>query len=54
MMLQSGKHPAQLKDEVCSPGGATIEGVQALESRAFRGAVMDAIYVAAKRSAELG
>ena len=54
MMLQSGRHPGELKDAVCSPGGATIEGVQALESRAFRGAVMDAIYVAAKRSAELG
>jgi len=54
MLLQSGSHPGALKDAVCSPGGATIEGVQALESRAFRGAVMDAIYVAAKRSGELG
>jgi len=43
LLLQSGKHPAQLKDDVCSPGGTTIEGVQALEEHAFRGAVIDAI-----------
>lgn len=54
MLLHSGSHPGELKDAVCFPGGATIEGVRALESRAFRGAVMDAVYVAAKRSAELG
>lgn len=43
MLLESGKHPGQLKDEVCSPGGTTIEGVLALENGAFRAAVSNAV-----------
>lgn len=43
MALASGKHPGQLKDAVCSPGGTTIAGVEALEKNGFRFAVMDAI-----------
>ena len=43
MLLQSGKHPGELKDAVCSPGGTTIEGVLALENGAFRAAVADAV-----------
>jgi pyrroline-5-carboxylate reductase len=43
MVLETGKHPAQLKDEVCSPGGTTIRGVAQLERGGFRGTVMDAI-----------
>jgi pyrroline-5-carboxylate reductase len=43
MVLETGKHPAQLKDEVCSPGGTTIRGVARLERGGFRGTVMDAI-----------
>lgn len=36
MVLQTGKHPAQLKDEVCSAGGCTITGVHAMESGGVR------------------
>lgn len=43
LMLNSSKHPGQLKDEVCSPGGTTIEGVCSLEDSGFRGAVMNAV-----------
>ncbi len=52
MLLQFG-HPAQLKDAVCSPGGTTIAGIHALENAGFRGAVMDAITSAYKRTLEL-
>lgn len=43
MVLESRKHPAQLKDEVCSPGGSTIEGVEELERGAFRSTTTEAI-----------
>lgn len=46
LILQSGKHPGQLKDEVCSPGGTTIRGVRALEEGGFRAAVMNAVIAA--------
>ena len=42
-LIQSGKHPAALKDEVCSPAGTTIEGLAALEKGGFRGALMQAV-----------
>jgi pyrroline-5-carboxylate reductase len=54
MVLQTGQHPGALKDAVCSPGGSTIAGLKALESHGFRGAVMDCISSAYKRSRELG
>ncbi len=52
-MLLTFGHPADLKDAVCSPGGTTIAGVHALESEGMRGAVMDAVTAAYKRTLEL-
>ena len=54
MVLQSGKHPGLLKDEVCSPGGSTIAGVHALERGAFRNACFDAVEAAYRKTTQLG
>ena len=54
MAVADGRHPAALKDAVCSPGGSTIEGVHALEDGAFRGVVMDAVQASFERTKELG
>lgn len=43
LMLESGRHPAELKDMVCSPGGTTIEGLEVLERTGMRGDIMEAI-----------
>ncbi|MFV0440687.1 MAG: pyrroline-5-carboxylate reductase [Lachnospirales bacterium] len=43
MAFEGNKHPGQLKDAVCSPGGNTIKGVTKLEDKGFRGAVISAI-----------
>ena len=54
MVLETGKHPGELKDAVCSPGGSTIEGVSVLEEGAFRGCTGDAVTAAYERTKELG
>ena len=53
MVLCTGKHPGELKDAVCSPGGTTIAGVHALEEGAFRSNAMSAVAAAYKRTLEL-
>lgn len=53
LVLESGKHPGELKDMVCSPGGTTIQGVRVLEEKGLRGAVMDALAAVVERTKEL-
>merc|ERR1719356_2409343 len=54
MVINGGKHPGELKDNVTSPGGTTIAGVHALENGCFRGTVMNAVEAATNRCKELG
>lgn len=53
MILETGKHPGELKDMVCSPAGTTIEAVYQLEKRGFRGTVMKAIGEAFEKAEEM-
>ncbi|HXH86299.1 MAG TPA: pyrroline-5-carboxylate reductase [Nitrospira sp.] len=54
LVLESGEHPAKLKDRVASPGGTTIAGLHQLEQGGFRATLMGAVEAATKRSQELG
>lgn len=53
LILESGKHPGLLKDQVCSPGGTTIQGVRALEKGGFRSAVMEAVIAAYEKNSRI-
>jgi len=54
LALESGRHPGALKDQVTSPGGTTIAGLERLEAGGVRAALHDAVAAATARSRELG
>lgn len=54
MVLETGKHPGELKDEVCTPGGATIEAITELEKQGFRAAVISAMESCEQKTKALG
>ena len=53
LVLDTGKHPAVLKDEVTTPGGCAITAIHVLESKGLRSVLIDGIEAATKRSQEL-
>ena len=53
MVLDTGKHPGELKDMVCSPAGTTIEAVAVLEKNGFRNAVIDAVNSCTEKSKKM-
>jgi len=54
MVLQTGQHPSELRNQVTTPGGATIEGVVAMEKGRVRATLIEAVTVSVKRAKELG
>lgn len=53
LMLDTNKHPGELKDMVCSPSGTTIEAVRVLEEKGFRSAVIEAVSACIEKSKQL-
>ena len=53
LVLETGTHPAVLKDQVCSPGGTTIAAVASLESDGLRSSMIRAVAAAAEQSRRL-
>ena len=54
MVLETGKHPGELKDMVCSPAGTTIDAVASLEKNGFRSSMIEAMVSCMNKSKELG
>lgn len=54
MVLETGEHPARLRDMVTSPAGTTIAGIHVMEQRGVRAALIDAVETATRRSTEMG
>ncbi len=54
LLIQSNLHPAQLKDQVTSPGGTTIAGIAQLEKAGLRSALIEAVLAATRRAEQLG
>ncbi|QSH41851.1 pyrroline-5-carboxylate reductase [Lentisphaerota bacterium ZTH] len=54
LMLESGEHPAVLRDQVTSPGGTTAKALAVLESNSFKGIVIEAVLASVEHSIELG
>ena len=53
MLLETGKHPGELKDMVCSPGGTTIEAVMKMEEKGLRSAIMEGMRACADKSRKM-
>ena len=50
MVLETGRHPGELKDMVCSPAGTTIEAVRVLEEKGFRSSIIEAMQACTRKT----